>query len=92
MVVERTPKAVTLTITVERRDDGMITVNRTPINRAPGYDAAQGWLGAANIILGHIGILGPQRSLAAEFLVLSQTFTLEMLRDWSRLAQFAAQD
>jgi hypothetical protein len=54
MVTGRTAKAVTLTITVKRYDNGMIEVNGHPINRAPRYDAAQGWLGAANIILGHL--------------------------------------
>jgi hypothetical protein len=54
MVTERTAKAVTLTITVKRYDNGMVKVNGHPINKAPRYDAAQGWLGAANIILGQL--------------------------------------
>jgi len=54
MLTERTQKAVVLTIKVKRYDNGMIEVNGHPINKAPTYDAAQGWLGAANIILGHL--------------------------------------
>jgi hypothetical protein len=54
MVTGRTPKADKLVITVKHYDNGMVEVNGHPINRAPHYDAAQGWLGAANIILGHL--------------------------------------
>src|SRR5258707_10530786 len=54
MVTGHTAKAVTLTLTVKHYDNGMIEVNRHPINGAPRYDAAQGWLGAANVILSHL--------------------------------------
>jgi hypothetical protein len=54
MVTGRTAKADTLTITVKHYDNGMVEVNGHPINKAPRYDAGQGWLGAANVILGHL--------------------------------------
>ncbi len=37
MVTGRTPKAVTLTITVKGYDNGMVEVNGHPINKAPRF-------------------------------------------------------
>lgn len=52
MTVEPTSrdKGLTLTVRVTAYDNGMVEVDGIPIN-APPYDAADGWLGAAEIVV-----------------------------------------
>ncbi|AYF26082.1 hypothetical protein CSH63_01105 [Micromonospora tulbaghiae] len=48
-------KGLTLTITVTAYDNGMVEVDGIPINAAPSYDQADGWLGAAEVAVATIG-------------------------------------
>src|SRR5258706_12988468 len=53
MAVGPTPhdKGLTLTLRITAYDNGMIAVDGVPINEAPGYEPAHGWLGAAEIVI-----------------------------------------
>lgn len=52
MKIRRSPKDAgwILPIEVGVYDNGMISVNKTPINTSPEYDQALGWTGATVII------------------------------------------
>lgn len=47
-------KGLTLTIKVTAYDNGMVQVDGVPINEAPTYDQAEGWLAAAEVAVSTI--------------------------------------
>jgi hypothetical protein len=51
MKVRALPHSRELTITVKAYDNGMVEVDGHPNNRNPDYDAAEGWLNAAEIVI-----------------------------------------
>lgn len=48
-------KGLNLTIVVTGYDNGLVTVNGTPINTSPNFDQGLGWIGAAQVLLGLLG-------------------------------------
>jgi hypothetical protein len=53
-------KGLALTMRVVAYDNGMVEVDGAPINASPDYDAADCWLGAAEIVVGTLSELRRQ--------------------------------